>query len=48
MRLFSAEGTHARNERRCIPAPVRMVRPDELPAATLGFVRDGADALRAG
>ncbi len=37
-RLLSVEGAHARNERTCIPAPVRMVRPDELPAATLGFL----------
>jgi hypothetical protein len=29
---------HAGNERTRIPAPVRMVRPDELPAATLGFL----------
>jgi hypothetical protein len=37
-RLLSVEDAHARNERTCIPAPVRMVRPDELPAATLGFL----------
>jgi hypothetical protein len=37
-RLLSVEGAHARNERTCIPAPVRMARPDELPAATLGFL----------
>ena len=37
-RLLRVEDAHARNERTQIPAPVRMVRPDELPAATLGFL----------
>jgi hypothetical protein len=37
-RLLRVEDAHARNERTQIPAPVRMVRPDELPAATLAFL----------
>jgi hypothetical protein len=37
-RLPRVEDTHARNERTHIPAPVRMVRSDELPAETLGFL----------
>jgi hypothetical protein len=36
--LLSVEGAHSGNEHSYIPAPVRMVRPDELLAATLGFV----------
>jgi hypothetical protein len=37
-RPLRLEDAHARNERTQIPAPVRMIRPDELPAATLGFL----------
>jgi hypothetical protein len=37
-RLLRVEDAHARNEGIEISSPVRMVRPDELSAATLGFL----------
>ena len=46
-RLLRVEDAHARNERTCIPAPVRMVRPDELPAETLGFLHSALTRVTA-
>jgi hypothetical protein len=37
-RWVSSESSHAGDERIRIPAPVGMVRPDELPAPPLSFV----------
>jgi hypothetical protein len=45
--LFSTEGAQARNESVCIPAPVGMVRPDELPAAVPGFLHPALTDLAA-
>jgi len=46
-RPLSVEGAHARNERTCIPAPVRMMRPDKLPAATIGFLHPALTRITA-
>ena len=46
-RLLSVEGAHTRNERTRIPAPVRMMRPDELPAATLSFLHPALTSIPA-
>jgi hypothetical protein len=36
-RRLSGEGSQARDESICIPAPIGMVRQDELPTAVLRF-----------
>jgi hypothetical protein len=45
-RPLRVEDAHARKERTQIPAPVRMIRQNELPAETLAFLHPAPSGVR--